>query len=187
MLRFDMIAMFEDEETRRIMRTVAMKPGVHVNELIRLAQVVQNSFYPRLARLLDAKLLREKKVLNRRQFYLTKRGYRAILEDGTTQRRDFESVLRETKLGKEMLEEIENMKAIVEKAQTAMTLAKTLEGKHFYSQAFFDDFVNEIVKAINKACAAYDAKKLSSEAFKAISDFVEPTIRLIHKVQTEEG
>jgi len=104
MLRFDMIAMFEDEETRRIMRTVVMKPGAHVNELIRSANVVQNSFYPRIASLLKQGLLSEKKELNRRQFYPTKKGYRATYEDGTRQGREFLEFLKETAYGKQLLE-----------------------------------------------------------------------------------
>ena len=95
---------FEDEETRRIMRAIAKRPEIHFRDLMRGTEVAQNSLNPRLEKLKKAGYINEKRSGQRRQFRLTKKGYRATYEDGSQQGREFYEFLKETAYGKQLLE-----------------------------------------------------------------------------------
>ena len=175
--------MLPDEESRRIMRNVAAKPGIHVNELIRSTGVVQNSFYPRLEKLMKAGLIGEKKVLNRRQFHVTKKGYRAILDDGAAQRKDFESVLRETKLGSYMLTRIETDRATIARIYSDLQSAIRELDRPRAEQNPIDSVAEELIKRLTKARDSYKAGKLDHEALGAVCDIVEPIAELLKQLK----
>jgi len=71
---------------------------------MRGTEVAQNSLNPRLEKLKKAGYINEKRSGQRRQFRLTKKGYRATYEDGSQQGREFYEFLKETSHGKQLLE-----------------------------------------------------------------------------------
>ena len=96
--------MFEDEETRKIMRALARIEALHVRGLMDATTLPQNPLYMRLDRLAKARLIKERRVGKHRMFSLTKKGYRATYEDGTQQGREFMEFLKESAYGKQLLE-----------------------------------------------------------------------------------
>lgn len=72
-------------------------------------QIHQNPLYVRLHRLIKARFVREAYVGNQRQFSVTKKGIRAIHQDGIKQNREFFEFLKETAHGTELLKTLKDL------------------------------------------------------------------------------
>lgn len=115
-----------DVKTLEILKAIEAEKEIHFRGLIRATGMGQNALNPRINNLKQAGRVKERRVGQRRQFFLTAKGYQAVKDHYASRGADLIAFLQMTKEGKELLERIsENQKR--QEAEITMLKAQLTE------------------------------------------------------------
>lgn len=95
------IGLFEDSYTRKIMEILHKGGPIHVHGLMDALDCSQNALYARIKNLKEERLIGEKAKGNKRQFFLTVKGAKAIYLDVLDRGRNSLEAIQELMQGRE--------------------------------------------------------------------------------------